>query len=91
MGKTFKLDIVTPARKFFSGEVEMVVVKTPGGEIGVMSGHLPMVAAIATGPVKMLIDGKWLTAILSEGYMEVKRDSTVILVDTAKWPHEMGA
>ncbi|NLX92177.1 MAG: ATP synthase F1 subunit epsilon [Firmicutes bacterium] len=89
MGKTFKLDIVTPDRKFFSGESEMVVVKTPEGEIGVMGGHLPMVAAITTGPIKMLVDGKWLTAFLSEGFMSVKRDGTVVLVDTAKWPHEI--
>ena len=74
MGKNFKLDIVTPARKFFSGEVEMVVVKTPEGEIGIMSGHLPMVAAISIGPVKMLINGEWSKAFLSEGFMEVKRD-----------------
>lgn len=89
MEKNFKLDIITPARKFFSGEVEMVVVKTPEGEIGIMSGHLPMVAAIAIGPVKMLINGEWSKAFLSEGFMEVRRDSTVILVDTAKWPHEV--
>jgi F-type H+-transporting ATPase subunit epsilon len=86
MEKRFKLDILTPTGKFFSGESEMIVAKTPGGEIGIMSGHLPMVAAIAIGPLKMFIDGKWLTAILSEGFMAVSRDSTVVLVDTAEWP-----
>ena len=69
----------------------MVVVNTLEGEIGIMSGHLPMVAAIAAGPMKMLINGEWSKAFLSEGFMEVRRDGTVILVDTAKWPHEINA
>lgn len=89
MSKKFFLEIVTPTRKFFSGEVEMVVLRTPEGELGILKGHVPMVAAIAVGPMRLLLDGEWLEAFLSEGFMEVKPDRTIILSDTAEWPHEI--
>ncbi|NLD49561.1 MAG: F0F1 ATP synthase subunit epsilon, partial [Clostridiaceae bacterium] len=31
----------------------------------------------------------WIEAVLSEGFMEVKQDTAIILVDTAEWPDEI--
>lgn len=89
MASTFYLEIVTPERKFFSGDVEMVVLKTPGGEIGILKEHMPMVIAVAIGPIRIKKDGEWLEAVLTEGFMEIKQDKTVILTDTAEWPNEI--
>lgn len=89
MASTFNLEIVTPERKFFSGEVEMVILKTPEGEMGILKEHVPMVVAIAIGPIQIKKDGEWLEAALSEGFMEVKQDKTIILADTAEWPDEI--
>lgn len=89
MANTFNLEIVTPDRKFFSGEVEMLVLKTPEGEIGILKDHMPMVVAVAIGPIRIQKDGDWLEAVLSEGFMKIMQDKTVILVDTAEWPNEI--
>lgn len=89
MESTFKLEIVTPERNFFSGEVEMIVLKTPDGEMGILYGHLPMVVAVGIGPIKIKRNGEWLEAVLTDGFLEVKQEKTVILVDTAEWPDEV--
>lgn len=89
MASTFHLEIVTPMRIFFSGEVKMVVLKTPEGEMGVLKGHIPMVVAIAVGPIRITRGTECLKAVLSEGFMEVKQDKTIILADTAEWPYEI--
>lgn len=89
MASTFKLEIVTPERMFFSGDVETVVLKTPQGEIGILSGHIPLVAAVAVGPLRIKKDGEWVEAVLTEGFMEIKQDKTIILTDTAEWPDEI--
>ncbi len=89
MASTFYLEIVTPDRKFFSGEVEMLIVKTPEGEMGVLAGHMPMVVAIAIGPIRIKMDGEWLEAFLSEGFMQVMQEKTIVLADTAEWPNEI--
>lgn len=89
MASKFKLEIITPEKKFFSGEVEMLVVKTPDGEMGVLRGHIPMVVAISIGLARAVVNGKTYKAVLSEGFMEITRDGVVILVDTAEWPEEI--
>ena len=90
MANTFYLEIVTPDRKFFSGDVEMVILKTPEGEMGILKDHTPMVVAVAIGPIRINRGGDdWLEAVLSEGFMEISGDKTVILTDTAEWPNEI--
>jgi F-type H+-transporting ATPase subunit epsilon len=89
MASTFLLEIVTPERTFFSGNVEMVILKSPEGEIGVLKDHTPMVVAVSIGPVRIKKDGEWLEAVLNEGFMEITQEKTIILVDTAEWPNEI--
>lgn len=89
MAKTFYLEIVTPDRSFFSGDVEILIVKTPNGEMGILGGHIPMVVAIAIGPIKIKKDGEWLEAFMSEGFMEIKQENSILLADTAEWPNEI--
>lgn len=89
MASMFKLEIATPDRRFFSGEVEMVVLKTPEGEMGILKDHAPMVVAIDIGPIRILQNGEWMEAFLSEGFMEITKEKTVILCDTAEWPNEI--
>lgn len=86
---TFHLEIVVPDRAFYTDEVQELVVRTPDGEIGILSGHIPMVVAVSIGPIKIKKDDKWLDAFISEGFMEVTADKTVVLADSAEWPEEI--
>lgn len=44
---TLNLDIVTPNGSVYKREdVELVVLQTTAGEMGIMSGHIPTVAAL---------------------------------------------
>jgi len=54
-----------------------------------LKGHIPTVAVIDIGSIKIKKDGKWFEAVLSEGFMEVKQNHVIILVDTAEWPDEI--
>lgn len=89
MKPVFNLEIVAPQRKFYSDEVEMVVVKTPNGEVGILAGHVPVIIVIEVGPIRIKKNGEWFDAVLSEGYMEVQQDKAIIIVDSAEWPHEI--
>ena len=53
MASTFYLEILTPEKKFFWGDVESIIVKTPTGEMGVLKGHVPMVVVIDIGTIKI--------------------------------------
>jgi len=87
---TFMIEIITPERKFFQRDVQCVVVPAPDGELGILKGHAPMVAAISTGLIKIKQeDGKWIEAFTSEGFLEVRQDETIILSQEVEWPDEI--
>ncbi|MEI3502557.1 MAG: hypothetical protein V8Q42_02440 [Anaerovoracaceae bacterium] len=39
MANTVKLEIMTPSKLLYRGEVDLVIVTTPEGEEGFMAGH----------------------------------------------------
>jgi len=87
----FYLEVLTPERTFFQGNVEMIIVNSLDGELGVMKGHIPMVAPIAIGTLKIKENGKWREAAINEGFMEVLPDRTIILSHSVEWPEEIDA
>lgn len=86
---TLNLDIVTPNGSVYNRDnVELVVMQTTAGEIGVMSGHIPTVAAL-TGFVKVKFhDGTEYIAV-SDGFVEVRKDKVSIIVQTAETAREI--
>lgn len=89
MANLLKLDIVTPDKSFFSGEVEMVVVRTTEGDIGVLYDHEPLVAPLSIGAVRIKQDGVFHAAACSGGFISVDEDVATIITDTAEWAHEI--
>ena len=71
--KTVTVNIVTPDGPAYDGEVTMVIAKTVAGDIGVLAGHVPMVAPLAISAVKLnKADGKTDIVTVSGGFIEVR-------------------
>lgn len=89
MGRTFYTEMITPERTFYQGYLDSLVVETVDGALGVLAGHIPMVTALKPGAVKFLVGGKWQEAAISEGFMEVRPDVTILLAQNIEWPYEI--
>jgi len=89
MASTFLLEIVTPERMFFNEQVEMLIFKTPEGEIGILRNHAPVVAAVISSSIRFKQNDEWKNAVVASGFAEVLGDKVVLLVDTAEWPDEI--
>jgi len=87
--KKFHLEVLTLYRKFYDGEVDEIVISTSVGKIGILAGHVPMVADVAIGTIKIKVDDKWKEAFVSSGFMEVQRDKVTVFVESAEWPEEI--
>ena len=83
--KTVTVNIVTPDGPVYDAEVTMVIAKTTSGEIGVLAGHIPMVAPLAIGAVKLKKEGgqEELVAI-NGGFIEVRPEKISILSPSAE-------
>jgi F-type H+-transporting ATPase subunit epsilon len=88
--KTFHLEVITPYRKFYEGDVEEIIVTTTTGQIGILKDHIPLTTPIAhAGTLQIKKDGEWKEAFISGGFMEVRRDGVTILSSAAEWPEEI--
>jgi len=89
MDKTFKLDIITPYRVFYSGAAEMMIINSVDGELGILPEHEPFVTPVVIGPGKIKISGVWKTASVSDGFLEMDSNKVTMLVGAAEWPDEI--
>jgi len=69
----------------YSDEAEMVICRTPAGEIAFMAGHIPFLGALGIGIVRIHKEGGDVERIaVHEGFVEVKEDRVIILSDVAE-------
>lgn len=87
---TFSLQIITPEKIFFEGEVQRVIVRTTEGDVGILAKHEKYVAALPSGPVKITMpDGKERLAALSGGAVKVSPSMTAILANAVEWAEDI--
>lgn len=89
MASTFRLQIVTPDRMFYDEEVEMIIVRTIDGDIGILPKHALLVSPLRIGKVRVKIDGKFKEAAISDGFVQVEEEYTRVITDSAEWPEEI--
>lgn len=89
MAKTFHLEIVTTDRIFYKGDCEHLVITAIDGLLGIFAGHEPLVTALPAGELKYMVDGKWRYAAISDGFIQVMPDKSVILADSCELPEEI--
>lgn len=85
----FFLEIITPEKTFFRGEVESINIPSVGGACTVMAGHQPMVFATEPGTIRITAEGKTREAFMSEGFIEVRPDETIAFSEAVEWPEDI--
>jgi F-type H+-transporting ATPase subunit epsilon len=80
------LEILTPEKKLFSGEVYGVQLPGITGLFEVLDKHAPLVSALKSGRVKVLKDKSNHLAFydIQSGFVEVLGNKTTVLVEGAK-------
>lgn len=89
MSNSFKLEVITPIREFYKTDAQAVTVVCLDGEITVLAGHAPMVAALTVSELKIKENGVWRSAFQSEGFIVVRSDKVMIFAQTCEWPEEI--
>lgn len=87
--KTIKVSVVTPDGPVYESDVEMVSTKAQSGELGILPGHIPMVAPLQIGAVRLKNGGKTELVAVSGGFVEVRPDQVTILAQSAEQSSEI--
>lgn len=85
----FVLEMFTPKKQFFVGKVTSFVCSSADGEICVLAGHHPMLAAIVPGEVRIKTGDDMKNAYVSDGFMEVRPDRVMVFSHMCEWPEDI--
>jgi F-type H+-transporting ATPase subunit epsilon len=83
------LEVVSPARRLLSEEVDEVRIPGVLGELGVLPGHTPLLTALGTGPVSFTKASRERMLVVQGGFAEVLPDRVTVLARIAETPEEV--
>ena len=89
---SFRLEVMTPSKLFYRGEVDMVIVTTKDGDEGFMAGHVWACKLLEVSELWIQEKGagkdEWSVAAVAGGFVDMK-DSMVIYTDAVEWSEDI--
>ena len=81
--KGFNIEIVTPQKLYFSGEVVSVTAPGEDGQFQILKNHAPLLSSLKNGKVKLaLADRTDQSFSISDGFLEVSSNKAILLTET---------
>ena len=78
-----QLEILTPNKNIFSGEIKLVKVPGSNGSFEIMKNHAAIISTLTDGKVKVETEsGEILHYKTSGGVVEVKNNHIIVLVES---------
>lgn len=75
-----RVELVAADRRVWVGEATMVTARTLEGAIGILSGHAPLLALLADGPVSIAASqGATVVAEVDSGFLSVDHDLVTLV------------
>lgn len=81
MAANLVVEIVTPEGVRLRESVDEMTAPSVSGQIGVLPGHRPMLAALSTGIVSLTQGRSVRQVAVGAGYVEIHEDKAVVLTD----------
>jgi F-type H+-transporting ATPase subunit epsilon len=85
----FLLEIVTPERKIYEQQVDMIIVKGSEGDMGILAHHIPLVTPLKVAPIIIKKGNTKEYIAVNGGFIEVRKDKVVILAESAELPGDI--
>ena len=85
------LEIITPERRVYEDDVDMVVAPASEGYVGILPHHVPLFTTLGPGEFKVKKGGVEEVLAVFGGFMDVRGDRVVVLTDAAEPAEEIDA
>jgi F-type H+-transporting ATPase subunit epsilon len=83
MAGTFKFELVSPERILMSADADQVVLMAAAGQMTVLPGHAPVVAALQPGVMDISMGGKTRRVYVGGGFAEIDPEQLTVLAEKA--------
>ncbi|MEB3268955.1 MAG: ATP synthase F1 subunit epsilon [Leptolyngbya sp.] len=76
--------VVAPDKTVWDAEAEEVILPSTTGQLGILSGHAPLLTALDIGVMQVRPEKDWVAIALMGGFAEVENNEVTILVNGAE-------
>ncbi|MCV0402094.1 MAG: F0F1 ATP synthase subunit epsilon [Chloroflexi bacterium] len=84
-----QLEVVSPERRVFTDEVDMVVVPGRNGQLGILPHHTPLISSLGVGELRIKKGDTEQSLLISGGFVEVRPDKVIVMADLAEHSDEI--
>nr|AYR05868.1 ATP synthase CF1 epsilon subunit [Lithothamnion sp.] len=86
---TLKIRVIAPDRTVWNANAEEVILPSSTGQLGILTGHIPLLTALDIGVMRVRIEKDWIPIVLLGGFAEVENNIITILVNGAEEASEI--
>jgi len=86
---TLNIRVIAPDRTVWDANAEEVILPSSTGQLGILTGHIPILTALDIGVMRVRITKEWIPIILFGGFAEVENNNITILVNGAEETSEI--
>jgi F-type H+-transporting ATPase subunit epsilon len=76
--------VITPDKTVWDDQVEEAILPSTTGQLGILSGHAPLLTALEVGVLRVRPGKEWKSIALMGGFAEVENNEIKILVNGAE-------
>nr|AYR06269.1 ATP synthase CF1 epsilon subunit [Renouxia sp.] len=81
--------VIAPDRTVWDASAQEVILPSSTGQLGILTGHIPLLTALDIGVMRVRIDKDWIPIVLLGGFAEVENNIITILVNGAEEASEI--
>ncbi len=85
---TIRLEVVSPDQVVYENDIAMLIVRSTGGELGILPRHAPLVTGLIPHAMRIKLPGESQEQLfaVSGGFMEVTPEKITVLAGAAEGP-----
>jgi F-type H+-transporting ATPase subunit epsilon len=77
-----QLEIITPEKKIYTGEIKLVQVPGSKGSFEILNNHAPIISTLENGEIKIIdLQDRIVYFDISGGVIEVNQNKIIILAE----------
>ncbi|OGN80421.1 MAG: ATP synthase F1 subunit epsilon [Chloroflexi bacterium RIFCSPLOWO2_12_FULL_71_12] len=83
------IEVITPERKVYEDDVDMVIAPGSEGYLGILPHHAPLLTGLGPGEFRVKKGGTEQVLAVFGGFMDVRGDRVVVLTESAEHAEEI--
>jgi F-type H+-transporting ATPase subunit epsilon len=78
-----RVSVISPERTVYEGEATSVVAPAFDGEVGILTGHAPMMTLLGTGVLRVSAEGEERRFTVASGFLQVVDNQVRVVTERA--------